>query len=1018
MLALEAPNLWTANLLVIGLVQGLVVSLVAMGIVLVYRSSRVINFAVGDLGVPATAVLAVMVGKNGWPYWPGLLFAVAIGTLTGTVVEIAVIRRLAKAPRVIVLVATIGIAQLCRAVVYAIPDYRAGQQQISFPSPMTSSWTISSFGVGPFHARNITITGPQLLAIIVVPIITIALWWLLGHTRFGEAVRAAATNADLARLTGVSPKLVSTAIWTIAGFLSTVSVILYATQQTSAELVAIGPETLLLGMSAALIARMTSFPKAVGGALFVSVLFQVLVFNFPNETGLVQFVLFILVLVLVARLSRADDAGGESFSFAPRVPPVPERLREIWWVRRLPQLLAGFALLCAILLPLIVQQSARHLTYSIIVAFAIAAISVTVLTGWGGQLSLGQMAFAGIGALTGAAFSRGVTLNIGWREHRLLNGAIQPFPLVLTIFLGVGALVLIAKMRAGRWHGGKRTAGTAGIALLVLAAGVTSIGIVTSTPTRTPFVLCVLFGAMTASLLAVLVGTGALRVKGLLLAISTLAFAIAAEHYIFGRKVFTGSEGALTVTFERGNLGPFDLTHRNRGYYYFVLAILVIVLLVAGHIRRTGIGRMIIGVRENELGAAALTVSPTRAKLTAFALGGFISGLGGALLGGLVVTIGYSERFFTVTESLNLVAIAVIGGLGSLTGAVTGALWVVGLPTFWPDNETVLLLTSSIGLLIVLLYFPGGITQIGYSLRGMILNWLEKRLPELPTKTTTAPPQSLTRVTEPGTLTCNADGSVLATHELSVRFGGISAVDSVDFRAMPGEVIGLIGTNGAGKSTLLNAIGGYVPADGTVELLGRDVSGSPAHRRAGQGLGRTFQAATLFPELTVRETVQLALEAREPTRFWSSTFWYPPAVKAERRKRAQAAELIDFLGLGRYADRFIAELSTGTRRIVELTSVLAVAPRVICLDEPTAGVAQREAEAFGPLIKRVQQELAATLVVVEHDLPLILSLSDRVYCMEAGKVIAEGAPHDVRNDAAVVASYLGTDDRAIQRSNA
>jgi ABC-type branched-subunit amino acid transport system ATPase component/ABC-type branched-subunit amino acid transport system permease subunit len=1016
--SLTEPHIWTANLLVIGLVQGLVVSLVAMGIVLVYRSSRVINFAVGDLGVPATAVLAVMVGKNGWPYWPGLLFAVAIGTLTGTVVEIAVIRRLAKAPRVIVLVATIGIAQLCEAVTHAIPDYRTGQLQTSYPSPMTSTWTISSFGAGPFHVHDITITGPQLLAIIVVPCITVGLWWLLGHTRFGEAVRAAATNADLARLTGVSPKLVSTAIWTIAGFLSTVSVILYATQQTSSELVAIGPETLLLGMSAALIGRMTSFPKSVAGALLVGLLYQVLVFNFPNETGLVQFVLFIIVLVLVARLSRADDAGGESFSFAPRVPPVPERLREIWWVRRMPQLIAGLALLCAIVLPLLVHESARHLTYSIILAFAIAAISVTVLTGWGGQLSLGQMAFAGIGALTGAAFSRGVTLNIGWREHRLVNGAIQPFPLLLTIFLGVAAAVLVAKLRSEQWRGGKRALGFIGIAFLAVGAGVSSIGIVTSTPTRTPFVVCVLLGAMTASLLAVLVGTGALRVKGLLLAISTLAFAIAAEHYIFGRTIFTGSEGALTVTFERGKLGPFDLAHRNRGYYYFVLAILVIVLALAGHIRRTGIGRMIIGVRENELGAAALTVSPTRAKLTAFALGGFIAGLGGALLGGLVVTIGYSERFFTVPDSLNLVAIAVIGGLGSLTGAVTGALWVVGLPTFWPDNDTVLLLTSSIGLLIVLLYFPGGITQIGYSLRGSILNWLEQRLPERPTKTITAPPRSLTRIAEPDALTCNADGSALTTRELCVRFGGITAVDSVDFRAMPGEVVGLIGTNGAGKSTLLNAIGGYVPADGTVELLGRDVSGSPAHRRASQGLGRTFQAATLFPELTVRETVQLALEAREPTRFWTSTFWYPPAVKAERRKRVQAAELIDYLGLGRYADRFIAELSTGTRRIVELTSVLAVAPRVICLDEPTAGVAQREAEAFGPLIKRVQQELDATLVVVEHDLPMILSLSDRVYCMEAGKVIAEGAPHDVRNDPAVVASYLGTDDRAIQRSNA
>jgi ABC-type branched-subunit amino acid transport system ATPase component len=166
----------------------------------------------------------------------------------------------------------------------------------------------------------------------------------------------------------------------------------------------------------------------------------------------------------------------------------------------------------------------------------------------------------------------------------------------------------------------------------------------------------------------------------------------------------------------------------------------------------------------------------------------------------------------------------------------------------------------------------------------------------------------------------------------------------------------------------------------------------------------------------VRETVQLALEAREPTPFWGSLLYWSHGK--ERRKREQAAELIDFLGLGRYADRFIAELSTGTRRIVELASVLAVAPRVICLDEPTAGVAQREAEAFGPLIKRVQHELGATLVVVEHDLPLIMSISDRVYCLEAGAVIAQGTPAEVRADDKVVSSYLGTDDRAIQRSNA
>jgi ABC-type branched-subunit amino acid transport system ATPase component/ABC-type branched-subunit amino acid transport system permease subunit len=942
-------SIFTANLLFIGTVRGLIIALIAMGIVLIYRSSRVINFAVGDLGVPATALLAIMVGIHHWPYWPALVATLALGALSGTVVELAVIRRLFHAPRVIVLVATIGVAELAQAVTRALPNYKTGMLTTTFPTPFKGQWNIGA---------GITVSGAQLLALIAVPVTTVGLWWLLNHTRFGEAVRASIANPDLARLTGINPKMVSTAVWTIGGFLSALAVILIATDSTSTDLVAVGPDTLLRGLVAAMIGRMLSFPVAFVASIAIGILDQVLSFNFTNQTGLLQFVLFVAVVLLVGRVSRRAEPDTAGFRFAPRVHNVSERLKQVWWVRRMPQLGASVVLLGALVLPFLFRESSQQFTYAEILAFALCATSVTVLTGWGGQLSLGQMAFAGIGALSAAAFVRGVSVDIGVGSVRLIKGSLPSLPF--------------------------------GVALLL--------------------------GAVVACLLATVVGIGALRVRGLLLAASTLAFAIAAEAYIFPLNFF--SQGQETVQLPRGKLGPFDVSVDNRGYYYGTLIVLAVVLVVLGRLRRSGVGRTIIGVRENEDAAAALTVSPARAKLTAYALGGFIAGLGGAILGGLVVTIGYSERYFTVSDSLSLVAMAVIGGLGGRTGAVIGALWVVGLPAFWPNNNVVPLLTSSIGLLIILLYIPGGFTQIGYWFRDEALRFIERRLPPPPPKTTLEPPASLARAVPAGPVPTNDDGSVLRTVELTVAFSGIVAVDHVDLRAMPGEVVGLIGTNGAGKSTLLNAIGGFVPATGRVELLGHDVSRRRAHRRARLGMGRSFQAATLFPELSVREVIELALEARRPTSFWGTLLFDPRSTRAEKRRRVEAAELIDFLGLARYADRFVAELSTGTRRIVELGALLAAAPSLICLDEPTAGVAQREAEAFGPLIKRVQRELDATLVIVEHDMPLIMAISDRVYCLETGRVIAEGTPAEIRSDPQVIASYLGADERAIARSNA
>jgi ABC-type branched-subunit amino acid transport system ATPase component len=249
-----------------------------------------------------------------------------------------------------------------------------------------------------------------------------------------------------------------------------------------------------------------------------------------------------------------------------------------------------------------------------------------------------------------------------------------------------------------------------------------------------------------------------------------------------------------------------------------------------------------------------------------------------------------------------------------------------------------------------------------------------------------------------------------------VQFGGRFVVVGASIEVRRGEVVGLIGTNGAGKTTLMNAIGGFVRSSGDVQVFGRRIDRMAAYRRARQGMGRAFQNARGFGGLTVRETVMVALEARERSLLIPSLLALPPSPFAERRKHKEADEIVAYLGLGRYADNLVSELSTGTRRIVELAALIALDSRLILLDEPTAGVAQKETETFGPLIKTLQAELGSSILIVEHDMPMVMSISDRIYCLEAGEVIAEGTPEEVRADPAVISSYLGTDERAIRRS--
>jgi len=265
---------------------------------------------------------------------------------------------------------------------------------------------------------------------------------------------------------------------------------------------------------------------------------------------------------------------------------------------------------------------------------------------------------------------------------------------------------------------------------------------------------------------------------------------------------------------------------------------------------------------------------------------------------------------------------------------------------------------------------------------------------------------------------------VLEVRDVTRRFGGVRALDGVSFDVHPGEILGFIGPNGAGKTTLFDVISGYTPADsGSIRLRADgelvDLHDAPTHVRSWRGLGRSFQDGRLFPGLIVHEAIAVALEqhveVRDPI---AATLRLPSVADSEERVHARVDELIELLALGAYRDKFVRELSTGTRRVVDLACVLAQGPTVLLLDEPSSGIAQREAEALAPMLRRVRDELGASLLVVEHDLPLLGSISDRMIALDLGRLVAEGTPAEVVVHPAVVASYLGTDEATILRSGA
>jgi ABC-type branched-subunit amino acid transport system ATPase component len=456
-----------------------------------------------------------------------------------------------------------------------------------------------------------------------------------------------------------------------------------------------------------------------------------------------------------------------------------------------------------------------------------------------------------------------------------------------------------------------------------------------------------------------------------------------------------------------------------RSYYFVGLATLLVTLWLANNVRRGGIGRRLVAVRDNEDAARAFSLPASMIKLQGFALAGFLAGIGGAMYSHAQAIV--SAAAFPIEMSVDVVVMTVIGGVGLLSGPFLGAAIVQGA-TYLPLDSAGLA-ASSLGQLLIIMYLPGGVGSIVTPMRDRLAYYLARRAgvdltdayaQERGFNETGGADELPAVLQTPSRRRPRRDTPLLEAHELRKSFGGIHAVQGVSLAVQAGETLGLIGPNGAGKTTTFELLAGFTRSDaGRVRFEGRDVTYLSPEARARLGLIRSFQDAALFPTLTVLECIELSLERVQPTRFFSSLVGFRGAERARRRS---AEELLRWMGLERYKSSQIQELSTGTRRITEIACLVALQPEVLLLDEPSSGVAQKETEALASLLDRLKDEFGITLVIIEHDIPMIMGISDRIICMADGEIISTGTPEEVRNDPQVVEAYLGLDAAAIERS--
>jgi len=495
-------------------------------------------------------------------------------------------------------------------------------------------------------------------------------------------------------------------------------------------------------------------------------------------------------------------------------------------------------------------------------------------------------------------------------------------------------------------------------------------------------------------LVGLLLGVPALRVRHHYLAVLTIGFGIMVEKLANEGGSFTGGFAGLTgipgvILFGR----ELDAV----GTYYVILALAAGLTWGIANMARSRVGRAFLALREGEVAAESLGISEYRYKLLAFVLGSLGAGMAGALYAHVFRYV--SPESFTFGVSVEMLVMLLVGGMGTVAGPVLGVGLIQALPELIAGLDAFRLIIYGGILLLAVIFLPGGLVSL------LPRRWREPSEP-MPDK------GELERLEEqavellrraPGP----ADVPALEVQGLTKYFGGIKALDGVSLRVEDGTIHALIGPNGSGKTTCLHAISGiYRPSGGAVFLRGQEITGRKAYQLAGLGLARTFQRSQIFPRLTVLENVLVGQHSWRRTDLLQAALGLPGARREEREAREFALGLLSLVGLADRANQEAGSLPHGLQRLLEIARALAARPAVLLLDEPAAGLSEPEGEELERLLRRIK-ELGITILLVEHDMRLVMGISDTVTVLDSGQVICSGAPEAVQSDPRVLSAYLG-----------